>query len=460
MGIKSGTLTIFPMRSKLPVVVIVGRPNVGKSTLFNRLIKKRVAVVEDTPGITRDRLYAEAEWRGKNFVIVDTGGIVFQEEDPLAEQIRVQADVALAEADVVLFMADATAGVSPDDRDLANKLRGIKKPVYIVVNKADHPGRDSLVTEFYSLGFGEVWSVSGLHGRGVADLLDDFVAKLPEGSVDEDQREEIRIAIVGRPNVGKSSLVNAFTGEQRMIVSDIAGTTRDAIDTVLEYRDEKFRLIDTAGIRRRGKIQGTVEYYMVNRAQKAVERCDCALVVVDGNEGLTDGDKRIAKLAFDEGKACVFAINKWDIKEPPDGLPRRKSAIKKDISRIIENELPELGYAKVAFTSAKESAGLEPVLDAALQAVENYSFRLSTGQLNRLIQDAVFSRPYTTKGKALKIYYATQVGTRPPTFAMFCNDPELFHFSYERYLINKIRAAYPLEGTPIRVVARSSHKRE
>jgi GTP-binding protein len=448
------------MRSKLPVVVIVGRPNVGKSTLFNRLVKKRVAVVEDTPGITRDRLYAEAEWSGKRFTVVDTGGIVFQEEDPLAEQIRVQADVALAEADAVLFLADVTSGVNPDDRDLANKLRGSKTPIYIVVNKADHPGRDSYVTEFYELGLGEVWPVSGLHGRGVADLLDEVVEKLPFARVEEDEREEIRLAIVGRPNVGKSSLINAFTGEQRMIVSDIAGTTRDAIDTVLEYRDEKFRLIDTAGIRRRGKIQGTVEYYMVNRAQKAIERCECALVVVDGNEGLTDGDKRIAKLAFDEGKACVFAVNKWDLKEPPDGQPRKRSQIKKDMKRIIENELPELSYATVAFSSAKESAGLEPILDAALQAVENYSFRISTGQLNKLIQDAVFSRPYTSKGKALKIYYATQVGTRPPTFALFCNDPDLLHFSYQRYLINKLRAAYPLEGTPIRVVARASHKRD
>ncbi|HJP83653.1 MAG TPA: ribosome biogenesis GTPase Der [Fimbriimonadaceae bacterium] len=448
------------MRSKLPVVVIVGRPNVGKSTLFNRLVKKRVAVVEDTPGITRDRLYAEAEWSGKRFTVVDTGGIVFQEEDPLAEQIRVQADVALAEADAVLFLADVTSGVNPDDRDLANKLRGSKTPIYIVVNKADHPGRDSYVTEFYELGLGEVWPVSGLHGRGVADLLDEVVEKLPFARVEEDEREEIRLAIVGRPNVGKSSLINAFTGEQRMIVSDIAGTTRDAIDTVLEYRDEKFRLIDTAGIRRRGKIQGTVEYYMVNRAQKAIERCECALVVVDGNEGLTDGDKRIAKLAFDEGKACVFAVNKWDLKEPPDGQPRKRSQIKKDMKRIIENELPELSYATVAFSSAKESAGLEPILDAALQAVENYSFRISTGQLNKLIQDAVFSRPYTSKGKALKIYYATQVGTRPPTFALFCNDPDLLHFSYQRYLINKLREAYPLEGTPIRVVARASHKRD
>jgi GTP-binding protein len=449
------------MRTKLPVVVIVGRPNVGKSTLFNRLIKRRVAVVEDTPGITRDRLYADAEWNGVKFTIVDTGGIVFQEEDPLAVQIRVQADIAMEEADAILFLADVTSGVNPDDRDLANKLRGVDKPIYIVVNKADHPGRDSYVTEFYELGLGEVWPVSGLHGRGVADLLDEVVASLPTSRPgEEDQREEIRVAIVGRPNVGKSSMVNAFTGEQRMIVSEIAGTTRDAIDTVLEYRGEKFRLIDTAGIRRRGKIQGTVEYYMVNRAEKAIARSDVALVVVDGEEGLTDGDKRIAKIAFDAGKACVFAINKWDTKEPPDGEPRRKSPLKKDMVRIVNDNLPELSYAKVAFTSAKESAGLEPVLDAVIQAVENYSFRLSTGQLNRLIQDALFSRPYTSKGRVLKIYYATQVITRPPTFALFCNDPDLLHFSYERYLMNKIREAFPLEGTPIKISARHSHKRD
>lgn len=449
------------MRSKLPVVVIVGRPNVGKSTLFNRVIKKRVAVVEDEPGITRDRLYAEAEWNGKGFTIVDTGGIMFQEEDPLAEQIRIQANIAMEEADVIVFLADVTSGVNPDDRDLAKKLRGIKTPIFVVVNKADHPNRDLDANEFYSLGLGEVRPVSGLHGRGIADLLDEIVAELPKVEKSEpDEKEEIRIAIVGRPNVGKSSMVNAFTGEQRMIVSDIAGTTRDAIDTTLEYREEKFRLIDTAGIRRRGKIQGTVEYYMVNRAQKAIERSDCAMVVVDGVEGLTDGDKRIAKIAFDAGKACVFAVNKWDVKEPPDGYPRKKSSEKKEMVQIINNELPEMAYAKIAFTSAKESAGLEPVLDAALQAVENFSFRLSTGQVNRLIQDALFSRPYSSKGKVLKIYYSTQVSTRPPTFALFCNDPDLLHFSYERYLINKIREKYPLEGTPIKIVARHSHKRD
>jgi GTPase len=448
------------MRPNLPVVVIVGRPNVGKSTFFNRLVRKRLAVVKDTPGITRDRLYAEADWNGRKFQVVDTGGIVFQEEDPLAEQIRVQANVALEEADVILFLTEATSGVNPDDIDLANELRGISKPILIVVNKTDHPNRDGFADEFYALGLGEVYPVSGLHGRGVADLLDVIVELLPEAVPDtEDEKEEIRVAIVGRPNVGKSSLVNAFTGEQRMIVSNIAGTTRDAIDTVLESGGEKFRLIDTAGIRRRGKIQGSVEYYMVDRAQKAIDRADCALVVIDGSEGLTDGDKRVMKLAHDAGKACVFAVNKWDTKEPPDGHPRNITQIKRDFLKIISDQIPELAYATAAFTSAKESAGLAPVLEEVTKAVEAYNFRISTGQLNRLISEATFARPYTSKGRPLKIYYATQVASRPPTFALFVNDPELMHFSYERYLMNRIREAFPLAGTPIRIVKRHSHKR-
>jgi GTP-binding protein len=449
------------MAVKLPVVVIVGRPNVGKSTIFNRVVGKRVAVVEDNPGITRDRLYSLVTWNKRTFQIVDTGGIVFEELDTMAEQIRIQANIAIDEADVVLFITDTKAGVNPDDVDLANRLRGIKKPVLVMVNKADDPNKDTLANEFYSLGLGEVYPVSGLHGRGVADVLDEIVALLPEeAEMAPDEKEEIRVAIVGRPNVGKSSLVNAFTGEQRMIVSDVAGTTRDAIDTVLEYSGEKFRLVDTAGIRRRGKIQGTVEYYMVDRAQKAIERSDCAMIVIDGHEGLTDGDKRVMKLAHDAGKAVVFAINKWDTKEPPDGEPRKMSLLKKDFLQIVSDQIPELHYAKASFTSATESAGLEPVLDEVMKAVENFNFRISTGQLNRLIQEACFSRPYTSKGKRLKIYYATQVSTRPPSFALFMNDPELFHFSYERYLLNKIRAVYPLGGTPIRLFARESHKHD
>ncbi len=449
------------MRSSLPVVVIVGRPNVGKSTFFNRLVGKRVAVVEDSPGITRDRLYAETEWNGKKFVVVDTGGIVFQEEDPLAVQIRVQANVALTEADVILFLVDTTAGVSPDDWDLAQELRPVKKPVMLVANKSDNPQRDDFAAEFYKLGLGEVYAASGLHGRGVADLLDQVVDLLPETASKEEQTtDEIRVAIVGRPNVGKSSMVNAFTGEQRMIVSDIAGTTRDAIDTLLEYNGERFRLIDTAGIRRRGKIQGTVEYYMVNRAQKAIERADCALVVLDGNDGLTDGDKRVMKVAKDAGKATVFAVNKWDLIEPPNGHPKKPSPEKREFLKKIHNEIPELAYATAAFTSAKENAGLEPVLDEVLRAVESYSFRISTGRLNKLIQEAVFAKPYTSKGKRLKIYYATQVSTRPPTIAIFCNDPELMHFSYQRYLLNQFREQYPLPGTPVKIVVRSSHKKD
>lgn len=448
------------MRKTLPTVVIVGRPNVGKSTLFNRLVGKRVAVVQDTPGITRDRLYAEVNWNRRRFNVVDTGGIVFQDSDPLAEQIRVQANVALTEADVVLFITDVTDGLHPDDQDLANQLRGIKIPVLVAVNKADNFDREDYAPEFYALGLGQVYPISALHGTGVADVLDEVVIHLPKEVPVEEAKEEIRLAIVGRPNVGKSSLVNAFTGEQRMIVSNIAGTTRDAIDTELTYEDETFRLIDTAGIRRRGKIQGSVEYYMVNRAEKAIARCECAMVVVNGEEGLTDGDKRVMKLAHDAGKACVIAVNKWDTKEPPNGQPKKQSQLKKDFTKIFRDQVPELSYAPIVFTSAKENAGLEPALDCVLSALESYNFRISTGQLNRLVQDAIFDKPHVIHGRAFKVYYSTQVATCPPTFVLFCNDPDLMHFSYQRYLLNKIRALFPLQGTPVRLFARSSHKKD
>lgn len=415
--------------------------------------------MEDTPGITRDRLYAETDWNGRTFRVVDTGGIVFSEDDPFAEQIRVQANIAIEEADVVLFLVEAIAGVSPDDRDLANALRGIKKPVLLVVNKADNDRREADAAEFYGLGVGdELFPVSALHGRGTGDLLDRIVQLLPEAGEAEEKNEEIRVAIVGRPNVGKSSMVNAFTGEQRMIVSSIAGTTRDAIDTELTYAGEKFRLIDTAGIRRRGKIQGSVEYYMVDRATRAIERAECAVVVVDGQEGLTDGDKRVAKIAHDAGKGCVFAFNKWDLLEEPDGIPSKMTPIKKDAVRILRDQVPELSYALTAFTSAKEGAGLEPVLDKVITAVENFSFRISTGRLNRILREACDARPYTTGGRLVKFYYATQAASRPPTFTVFCNHPELVHFSYQRYLMNQIRAAFPMEGTPIRLVVKASHE--
>lgn len=442
------------MSDRLPVVVIVGRPNVGKSTLFNRIVGRRVAVVEDTPGITRDRLYAEATWNGKHFQLVDTGGILFGDEDPLVEQIKVQAEVALAEADFIVFLVDCVDGLTPGDYDLADRLRGNQKPLIVLANKADNQNRKANAGEFYALGIGDVMAVSGLNGNGVADALDEIVAALPE-AVKDDAPDQIKLAIVGRPNVGKSSLLNAFTGEQRVIVSNIPGTTRDAIDTEIEYQGERFRLIDTAGLRRRGKIQGTVEYYMAHRATQAVERSECALVVIDGTDGLTDGDKRTCKLAHDQGKALVVAVNKWDQIEPPDGRPRQASDAKREFLKTFRNETPEVSYAPVCFTSALESAGLGPVLDQVKLAVESWNFRISTGQLNRLIQDAMFARPYQSKGRSLRVYYATQVSTCPPTFVLFCNNAETMHFSYKRYLENQIRKQFPMPGTPIRVIPRT-----
>lgn len=445
---------------KVPVVVIVGRPNVGKSTLFNRMIGRQIAVVEDQPGITRDRLYAECLYRNQRFQLVDTGGILFNDQDPLIEQIRLQAEIALAEASMVVFLVDAIEGVSLGDQDLADRLRGIKVPVLLVANKADNPKREQMANEFYELGIGDVMPISSLHGNGIGDLLDHIVEAIPKVRPDDEVEEEIKVAIVGRPNVGKSSMVNAFTGEQRAIVSDIPGTTRDAVDTIIESKGTKFRLIDTAGIRRRGKIQGTVEYYMALRSTRAIERADCALVIIDGKEGLTDQDKRVTKISHDTGHALVIAVNKWDLQEPPDGEPRKMSPQKKEQIKIIRNETPEWAYAEVAFTSAAESAGLEPVLRKIEAAVASWNFRIGTGVLNRLIQDAAFARPYSTKGKLLKIYYATQVSVRPPTFVLFVNDPDIMHFSYKRYLENQIRKAFPMTGTPIRIHVRSSRKDE
>lgn len=444
------------MTPRVPTLVIVGRPNVGKSTMFNRIVGKRIAVVEDTPGITRDRLYADCTYGKHRFRLVDTGGILFGDEDPLVEQIRVQAQVAMAEADSVLFVVDAIDGLHPADWDLANSLRGFKKPIYIVANKADNENREQTANEFYSLGLGEVIPVSSIQDRGFDDLLETILDGFPKNKDDLPEIEEIRLAFVGRPNVGKSSMLNAFTGEERVIVSDIPGTTRDAIDTLVEWKGEKVRLVDTAGIRRRGKYQGSVEYYMVNRAQKAVQRADCSVLVIDGHEGLTDGDKRVAKFSHDEGKPLVIAVNKWDLVEPPTGELGRTSPEKKRLLQIIRNELPEFSYAPVRFTSALEETGMEGVMKAVFLAVENWNMRISTGKLNRLVQDAVFEKPLTRKGINFKIRYVTQAETRPPTFVMFCNNVDLFHFSYQRYLENQIRAAFPLEGTPIRIIGRKS----
>lgn len=447
------------MEGRLPTLVVVGRPNVGKSTMFNRLVGERIAVVEDTPGITRDRLYAKASWKGNTFRLVDTGGILFGDDDPLVDQIRVQAQVAMDEADAILFVVDAAEGLNPADWDLANSLRSFKRPVFVVANKSDNEGRSQASAEFYELGIGDVFPVSSLQNRGFDALLKTVFEEIGKSTgVDDEEESALRLAIVGRPNVGKSSMLNAFTGEKRAIVSNIPGTTRDAVDTLVDWKGQPVRLIDTAGIRRRGKYQGSVEYYMVMRAEVAIDRADCALLVVDGKEGLTDGDKRVAKTSLEKGRPLVVAVNKWDLVEPPDGNLGKSSPIKKDFIKIIRNEMPEISYAPILFTSALEESGMQGVMNAVFRAVDNWNFRVSTGIINRLVQDATFEKPLTRKGQVFRIKFVTQPESRPPTFVFFCNKPDLFHFSYQRYIENQIRKQFPLEGTPIRMHVRAGTK--
>ncbi len=433
-----------------PLIAIVGRPNVGKSTIFNRLVGKRIAIVEDTPGVTRDRLYATLEWKGREFTVIDTGGIVLNEHDPLMLQVRSQAEIAMAEADAILFVCDAADGVTAADLDLADALRGATRPVFLAVNKADNNRQVQEAVEFYSLGMGQVYSVSAVHGHGLADLLDDIVAVLPHtGDADEDD-ESVRLAIIGRPNVGKSSLTNAILGEERVIVSPIPGTTRDAIDTPLEWEGQKVLLIDTAGIRRAGKVQGSVEYYTVLRAKTAIDRCHVAVVVIDAGEGLTDGDKRVAGFAHEAGRAGVVVVNKWDLVEPQIAQGKRPTRERMlEFTEELRKQTPFVAYAPVVFTSAAYGFSVSEVLDTALSAAANHAHRIPTGELNRLMRDATEAHPRIYRGKQLKVYYATMPRVQPPTVLLFVNDPELLHFSYQRYLENRLRETYPLEGTPI-----------
>ena len=432
-----------------PIVAVVGRPNVGKSTLFNRLSGKRIAIVEDTPGITRDRLYADGDWNGRTYTLIDTGGIGMDEEDPLQTQIRIQAEVAMEEADVILFMGDVEAGVTASDRDLADLLRKSTTPLFLVVNKSDNSKREQDAAEFYELGLGQVYAVSALSGRGVADLLDEVVAAFPpdlnEDDIDEDT---VRIALIGRPNVGKSSMLNAILGEERTIVSPVAGTTRDAIDTPFEWEGQKLLLIDTAGIRRSGKIQGTVEYYSVLRAQRAIERCDVAVTVIDSEAGLLDGDKRVAGMAHDEGKAAVLCVNKWDEGRAHvmEANPLKNPLL--SFTQHLRDEMPFCGYAPVAFCSALKRTGIGAFVETALEAAQNHAMRVPTGELNRIVRDALDDHPYNEKGRSLKIKYVTMAAVKPPTIILFVNDPELLHFSYKRYLENQIRKKFAFEGTP------------
>jgi GTP-binding protein len=443
-----------------PIVAVVGRPNVGKSTLFNRLTGHRIAIVEDIPGITRDRLYADGEWNGRDYTLIDTGGISMDEDDPLQAQIRIQAQVAMEEADVILFLVDVEQGVTPNDIELADQLRRTDTPLFLVANKADNIKRERDAAEFYELGVGELYTVAALSGRGVADLLDEVVKAFPpEEELGADDADTVKIALIGRPNVGKSSMLNAILGEERTIVSPVAGTTRDAIDTYLEWEGQKILLIDTAGIRRSGKIQGTVEYYSVLRAQRAVERCDVAVTVIDSIDGLLDGDKRVAGMAHEEGKASVLVVNKWD-----EGRQKQQEIIPgknplQTFTQELRDEMPYVSYAPVAFCSALKGTGIGAAVETMLGAAENHALRVPTGQLNRIIREAIEARPHTEKGKSFKVRYVTMASVKPPTIVLFVNDPELFHFSYRRYIENQIRKSFAFEGTPIRLFARKADDR-
>ena len=449
-----------------PLVAVVGRPNVGKSTLFNRLVGRRVAIVEDTPGITRDRLYHNVEWSGKEFTVIDTGGIILNEHDPLTLQVRAQAEVAMEEADVILFVVDSADGMTSTDQELADALRSSKRPLLVVANKTDNPRLMQDAAEFYGLGLGEVFTISAVNGLGVGDLLDEVIKLLPADTDTEPEDEDaIRLAIIGRPNVGKSSLLNAILGEERVIVSPIPGTTRDTIDTKFKWEDEELVLLDTAGIRRSGKIQGTVEYYMVMRARAALERSNVGVVVVDGSVGLLDGDKRVAGMAHEAGRACIVVVNKWDL---VDGgviyeKGRQRHPDRHKIEKFTEkfrDDCPFLSYAPLVFVSAQERFGVRHAIDTAITAAQNHAHRIPTGELNRMIRNATERRPLMDHGRTFKVYYSTMPRVQPPTIVMFCNDSTMLHFSYQRYLENQLREKYPLEGTPIRIEARKVENKD
>ncbi|WP_167629344.1 ribosome biogenesis GTPase Der [Listeria valentina] len=430
-----------------PVVAIVGRPNVGKSTIFNRIVGERVSIVEDVPGVTRDRIYNTAEWLGKEFNIIDTGGIDLSNE-PFLEQIRAQAEIAIDEADVIIFITNGREGVTDADEQVAKILYRSKKPVVLAVNKVDNPEMRDQVYDFYSLGFGEPYPISGSHGLGLGDLLDEVRKHFPSEEETEYDDDVIKFSLIGRPNVGKSSLVNAFLGEDRVIVSDIAGTTRDAIDTSYSFDGQEYVMIDTAGMRKKGKVYETTEKYSVLRAMRAIERSDVVLVVLNAEEGIREQDKRIAGYAHDAGRAIIIVVNKWDAIE-------KDEKTMKAFTEDIREQFQFLDYAPIVFVSAKTKQRLTNIFPLINQVSENHSLRVQSSMLNDVISDAVAMNPAPMdKGKRLKIFYTTQVAVKPPAFVVFVNEPELMHFSYERFLENRIREAFPFEGTPIRVIPR------
>lgn len=431
-----------------PIVAIVGRPNVGKSTLFNRLIGERRAIVDETPGTTRDRLYGTAEWTGYTFTLVDTGGLAFEGADEVTEGIMAQAQEAIERADVILFVVDAAEGPTAVDYDVADLLRRTEKPVILVANKADNPKRTYDAVEFYQLGMGEPMAVSAIHGYGVGDLLDEVVRGFARGGEEAEEEADLRLAIVGRPNVGKSSLVNALAGETRVMVSQVPGTTRDAVDTLVQYRGKAILLVDTAGIRRRGRVERGIEKYSVLRAIQAVERSDVVALVIDASEGMTAQDTHVAGYVLDAAKGMVVVANKWD-------LVKKGPTTAAEYTRQIRRALRFMDYVPLLFTSAITGQRVAKILDLALAIAEERDKRVPTAALNAAMQEAYVNHPPpSARGKTLKLLYVTQAGVRPPTFVFFVNDPRLVHFSYQRYLENQIRARFGFEGTAIRLVFR------
>ena len=438
-----------------PLVAIVGRPNVGKSMLFNRLVGQRLSIVEDTPGVTRDRLYAECEWCGRKFDMVDTGGIEPSTDSEILLFMREQAQIAIDSATVIILVTDIRTGVTAADKDVANMLLRSRKPVVLAVNKADSTGAtDPAVYEFYSLGLGDPIPVSAVHGHGTGDLLDECLKYFPQDSGEEEEDDCIKVAVIGKPNVGKSSLINHILGEKRVIVSNVAGTTRDAVDTLYENQYGRYMFIDTAGIRRKSKVDERVEKFSVMRAQLAIERADVCIIMIDARDGVTEQDTKIAGLAHEAGKASIIVVNKWDLVEKETGTMEK---MRKDIMR----DLSFMSYAPILFISALTGQRTERIFELINFVNDQSSMRITTGMLNNVLADAQARvQPPTDKGRRLKIYYMTQTGIKPPNFVIFCNSRELFHFSYQRYIENQIRAVFGLEGTPIRLVIRQKGDKE
>ncbi|WP_404452859.1 ribosome biogenesis GTPase Der [Virgibacillus necropolis] len=429
------------------VVAIVGRPNVGKSTIFNRLVGERISIVEDIPGVTRDRIYAEGDWLTSTFNVIDTGGIEIGDE-PLLVQMRYQAEVAIDEADVIIFLVNGREGITAADEEVAKLLYKSNKPIVLGINKIDNPEMRERIYEFYSLGFGEPYPISGAHGLGLGDLLDEVVRNFPELETDVVDEDTVYFSLIGRPNVGKSSLVNALLNEDRVIVSEIEGTTRDAIDTHLHKDDQDFVIIDTAGMRKRGKVYETTEKYSVLRALKAIERSDVVLVLIDAETGIREQDKKIAGYAHEAGRSIIIVVNKWDTVASDEKAMR-------EFEEKVRAHFLFLDYAPIVFLSAKTKKRIHTLIPAIKVASENHSKRVATNVLNDVIMDAIAMNPTPTlKGKRLKVLYGTQVAVKPPSFVIFVNDPELMHFSYKRFLENKIREAFGFVGTPIKIFAR------